>query len=255
VTASATYVYCIVSSSHPPQTTNSASVPGGPPGTGPVRALEIRPGAYLMVSTAPLAQFGEEPLAAKLSDLEWVSRAAVAHDAVTLSFMRADAVVPMKLFTLFTSDERALAEVRAGWKRVAAVIKRLGKHEEWGVRLVFDDARAPKDDQTVSAASGRGYLLAKRQLHSATAKHSAAMRKIAGGVLKTLRPIARDVQQRAVTAPDEGRSRLLLDAAFLVPRAKADRFRKLVETRATKIAADGYALQLTGPWPPYSFVE
>ena len=251
----ATYVYCIVSSSQPLQTTNIAGIPAGPPGTGPVRALEIRPGRYLIVSDAPLSQFGEGALAAKLSDLDWVSRAAVGHEGVTESFMRADAVVPMKLFTLFTSDERALEQVRAGWKRVEAAIRRLSRHEEWGVRLVFDQTRAPQQDQTAGPGSGRDYLVAKRQQHAATAKHSAAMRKIAGDVLKTLRPIARDVQQRAVTTPAESRSRLLLDAAFLVPRAKADRFRKSVEGRAKKIAPAGYALQLTGPWPPYSFVE
>jgi hypothetical protein len=254
VIAGATYVYCIVSSSQPLQTTNPTKIPG-PPGTGPVRALEVRPGKYLMVSTAPLAQFGEAPLSAKLSDLEWVSSAAVAHDAVTESFMRADAVVPMKLFTLFTSDDRALEQIRAGWTRVDAAIRRLTRHDEWVVRLVFDEARAPKEDLNLAAASGRGYLLAKRQHRAATTKHSAAMRKIAGDVLKALRPVAKDIHQRAVTTPEEGRSRLLLDAAFLVPRAKANRFKRLVEARAKKIAPGGYALQATGPWPPYSFVE
>jgi hypothetical protein len=252
VTAGATYVYCIVSSTHPLQT---AKTPAGPPGTRPVRAIEIRPGRYLIVSDAPLDQFGEAPLAAKLSDLDWVSRAAVAHEAVTQSFMSADAVVPMKLFTLFTSDERALEQVRSGWKRVEGVIRRLSRQEEWGVRLVFDETRAPQEDKGPAAASGRGYLLAKRQHHAATAKHSAAMRKIAADVLKTLRPLAREVQQRAVTTPAESRSRLLLDAAFLVPRAKAARFGKSVERYAKKVAPMGYALQLSGPWPPYSFVE
>jgi hypothetical protein len=120
---------------------------------------------------------------------------------------------------------------------------------------VFDETRAPKHDQTLAASSGRNYLVAKRRHHAAAAKQSAAMRKIAGDVLKTLRPLARDVRQRAVTTPEESRSRLLLDAAFLVPRAKADRFRKSVEGRAKTIAPAGYVLQLTGPWPPYSFVE
>jgi hypothetical protein len=250
----ATYVYCIVASSIPLQTTNT-KIPGGPPGTGKVRVLEIRPGRSLIVSDAPLDQFGEGPLAAKLSDLTWVSRAAMAHEAVNECFMTADAVVPMKLFTLFTSDQRALEQVRAGWSRVEGVIRRLNKNQEWGVRLVFDETRAPQEDATAAASSGRGYLIAKRQLRAASAKQSTAMRKIAGDVLKTLRPIARDVQQRAVTAPAEGRSQLLLDAAFLVPRAKADRFRQSVEGRAKKIAPAGYALHLSGPWPPYSFVE
>ena len=253
MSASATYVYCIVSSSQPLKTT---STPAGPPGTLKAHALEIRPGRYAIVSDAPLDEFGEAPLTKRLSDLEWVSRAAVAHDAVTESFMsQADAVVPMKLFTLFTSEDRALEQLRSRWTRVERVIRRLNKHEEWGVRLVFDDSRAPAEEHTAPASSGRGYLMAKRRDRVAKDAHSSTMRKVAGDVLKALRPLARDARRRAVTAPPGSRSRLLLDAAFLVPRAKAARFRSAAERLAKKIAPAGYALQLTGPWPPYSFVD
>lgn len=253
MSASATYVYCIVSSRQPLITT---STPAGLPGAGKARALEIRPGRYAVVSDAPLDRFGEAPLAERLSDLEWVSRAAVAHDAVTESFMsQADAVVPMKLFTLFTSDDRALEQLRSRWTRVEAAIRRLNRHEEWGVRLVFDDSRAPADEPTGAASSGRGYLMAKRRHRAATDAHSSKMRRVAAGVLKALRPFARDTRRRAVTAPPGSRSRLLLDAAFLVPRVKAARFRATTERQAKKIAPAGYALQITGPWPPYSFVD
>jgi len=254
VTPSATYVYCIVSSTQPPTTTNTAA-PGGVPGTGGVRALEIRPQRYAIVSDAPLDQFGERPLTKRLADLEWVSSAAVAHEAVIESFMpQSDAVVPMKLFTLFTTDARAIDQLRAGWTRIEAVIRRLARHEEWGARLVFDVTRAPSES-TPGSASGRGYLLAKRQQRAAAAAHSKKMRRVAGDTLKALRPFARDTRQRAVVTPPDNRSRLLLDAAFLVPRAKAARFRAAAERQAKKIAPAGYALQLTGPWPPYSFVE
>ena len=248
----ATYVYGIVSSQQPLQT---AHVPAGPPGTRTVRVLDIRPHRYLVVSDAPLDVFGEAPLAARLSDLGWVSAAALAHEAVTESFMSADAVVPMKLFTLFTSDERALEQIRAEWTRLERVIERLAKHEEWGVRLVFDESRAPAEDKTLSASSGRGYLMAKRQHHAASTAHTASMRKTAAAVLKTLRPLVRDSRQRPVTTPAESRSVLLLDAAFLVPRPKATRFRTSVERHAKTLASAGYALQLSGPWPAYSFVE
>ena len=248
----ATYVYCIVSSKPPLQTAN---VPAGPPGTRKVRVLDIRPHRYLVVSDAPLDVFGEAPLAARLSDLGWVSGAALAHEAVTESFMSADAVVPMKLFTLFTSDERAIEQIRAEGTRLERVIERLARHEEWGVRLVFDESRAPAEDKTLSASSGRGYLMAKRQHHAASTAHTTSMRKTAADVLKTLRPLVRDSRQRPVTTPAESRSVLLLDAAFLVPRPKATRFRTSVERQARKVAPAGYALQLSGPWPAYSFVE
>jgi hypothetical protein len=253
VSDSATYVYCIVSSSHPLETT---STPAGPPGTRKARALEIRPGRYVVVSDAPLDQFGETPLAKRLADLEWVSRAAVAHEAVTESFMsQADAVVPMKLFTLFTSDDRAIAQLRSRWTRVEPVIRRLNKHEEWGVRLVFDDSRAPADEPGAPASSGRDYLMAKRRSRAAKNASSSKMRKVAGDVLKALRPFARDARRRVVTAPAGSRLHLLLDAALLVPRTKAARFRAAAERQAKKITPAGYALQITGPWPPYSFVD
>ncbi len=248
----ATYVYCIVSSTQPLQTTKR---PAGPPGTRKVRVLDIRPHRYLVVSDAPLDVFGEAPLAAKLSDLGWVSGAALAHEAVTESFMSADAVVPMKLFTLFTSDARALEMIRSEWKRLERVVERLAKHEEWGVRLVFDESRAPAEDKMLSASSGVGYLMAKRQHHAASTAHTTSMRKTAAGVLKILHPLVRDSKQRPVTTPAESRSVLLLDAAFLVPKAKAMRFRTSVERHAKSLVPAGYALQLSGPWPAYSFVE
>ena len=249
----ATYVYCIVSSRQPLSTTATSS---GPPGTGRVRTVEVRPHRYVVMSDAPLDQFGERALAANLSNLDWVSRAAVAHEAVIASFMpQSDAVVPMKLFTLFTSDDRAVEQLRAGWARVERAVRRLTKHEEWGVRLVFDSARAPVDDAPAAVDSGRSYLLTKRREQAATAARSAGMRKIAGDVLKMLRPFARDTRQRPISPPPDSRSRLLVDAAFLVPRGKAARFQASALRQAKKIAPAGYALQITGPWPPYSFVD
>ena len=253
MTAPATYVYCIVSSRKPLST---KATPSGPPGTGRVRTFELRPHRYVVMSDAPLDQFGERALPANLTDLDWVSRAAVAHEAVIASFMpKADAVVPMKLFTLFTSDDRAVEQLRAGWRRVEGVIQRLANHEEWGVRLVFDSTRAPVDATPAVVESGRSYLLTKRREHAASTGRSAGMRKTAGEVLTALRPFARDTRQRPITPPADSRGRLLVDAAFLVPRAKAARFQTSAARQAKKIAPAGYALQITGPWPPYSFVD
>ena len=62
------------------------------------------------------------------------------------------------------------------------------------------------------------------------------------------------VRRSATELPVQG-GPLLLDAAFLVPRTRADRFRRIVARRAKDLAADGYRVTLTGPWPPYSFVR
>ena len=48
---------------------------------------------------------------------------------------------------------------------------------------------------------------------------------------------------------------LLLDAAFLVPRSRTASFRGSAAKEARTLAPHGYTVTLTGPWPPYSFVQ
>ena len=58
--------------------------------------------------------------------------------AAAVLFIAAPAVVPMKLFTIFTSDARALDHIARERSRIDAVLKRVTNHLEWGVRVVLD---------------------------------------------------------------------------------------------------------------------
>ena len=48
---------------------------------------------------------------------------------------------------------------------------------------------------------------------------------------------------------------LLLDAAFLVPRSRSAQFRALVGRQSKALASHGYQLTMSGPWPPYTFIQ
>ena len=245
-----TYVYCVVASRRRPLIGKVA----GPPGTRAPRLLEVHPNRYLIVSDAPLQSFGEAPLARRLSNLDWVSRAAVAHDAVVERFINADAVLPMKVFTIFTSDERALAQTRSDWERIEALLRGMTGLVEWGLRLMFDQRKAPVTATASRAASGRHYLLAKRRHHTAAVAQTRLLRQRTAGVVTALTAISRDVRQRPLTTTGASGSRLLLDAAFLVPRTRERRFRAAVAQQTRRLAPEGYAVHLSGPWPPYSFI-
>ena len=134
-----TYLYCLVQASRRPQL---RSVPPGLPGAGPVRLLEGGRGLWLVVADAPEAHYGEAAIASGLQNMEWVSRRALGHEAVVESFLGAAAVLPMQLFTLFTSDERALAHVNKDRRRIDKVLQRVAGQHEWGVRLTWDEQRA-----------------------------------------------------------------------------------------------------------------
>ena len=227
MTARGTYAYCIVASARRPPLTG---VPKGLPGMGPVRWLDVDRTLFLAVADAPLDRYGEEAIHRGLSDLQWVSRVAVAHDAVVAAFSSADAVLPMKLFTIFTSDERAIAHVRGERRRIAAVVKRVAGHQEWGARVVLSRkgpaAAAPVKPRAAAAASGVAYLSRKKADRDAAADLAARAHEAAAGVFKTLSTRSRLARKRADGESPQGGS-LLLDASFLVPRSRAASFKTL----------------------------
>jgi hypothetical protein len=50
--------------------------------------LDLDRGLFLVVADAPLARYGDDAIQRGLSDLDWVSRAAVAHEGVVESSSR-----------------------------------------------------------------------------------------------------------------------------------------------------------------------
>ena len=189
-----------------------------------------------------------------------MSRAAVAHEAVVESFIGETAVLPMKLFTIFTSDERALEHVRAERRRIAAVVKRVANHQEWGVRVVLDRERAaaaaPKK-KTAPAGRSSGVAYLARRKRSATRWWSwrRNARETVAALYDRLAARSRLAKRRlASELPAQG-GPLLLDAAFLVPRARAASFRGAGVARGARARAARLRLTFSGPWPPYPFVQ
>jgi Gas vesicle synthesis protein GvpL/GvpF len=256
MTAKGTYVYCVISSVRPPRLTRA---PRGLPGTGAVRLLDVDRSMHAVVTDVPLEEYGEESINAHLSDLDWVSRAAVAHERVVEHFIDARAVLPMKLFTIFTDDDRALQHLRADRQRLAGMVKRVANHQELGVRVLLDRARASAAPAAAKGratrTSGLAYLSNKKAQRDAAAELASRAQTTVTDLYDRLAGNATLARRRSPSEmPVQGGS-LLIDAAFLVPRSRAASFRSLVAREARKLAPQGYAVVMTGPWPPYTFVR
>ncbi|MET0551780.1 MAG: GvpL/GvpF family gas vesicle protein [Vicinamibacteria bacterium] len=245
--SAATYAYGLLERAAAPAV---AKAPAGPPGLGPLRALPVREGLWLLVAAAPLARYGAEAIDRGLQDLDWVSRCALGHERVVESFLGAGTLLPMKLFTLFTGDEAALARAREDPPRVARLLRRLRGKSEWGVRLRRSGA-APVARAAKPAKSGREFLqrkLAERTVRRGT---TAEDRGAADRVFRELKRATAAAVRKPI-ADDAGR--LLLDAVFLATGAEASALRRAVAARARAVRAEGLELVLTGPWPAYHFL-
>jgi Gas vesicle synthesis protein GvpL/GvpF len=250
-----TYVYCVVAADRRPRLTR---VPAGLPGAGPVRLLDVGKGLFMAVADLPLDRYGESAINKGLADLDWVSRVAVAHEAVVESFIAAVAVLPMKLFTIFTTDDRALDHVRAQRPRIAALVKRVANQQEWGIRVVLDRTLAaalPKKKAPARAGSGVSYLAQKKAQRDSSRELASRARETVAGLFERLAARSGDAKRRAASELPAQGGPLLLDAAFLVPRARSTAFKALAARESRTLARQGYGLTVSGPWPPYTFVQ
>ena len=118
---------------------------------GAPRAVAVAPGLWLVVADAPLDRYGAVAIDRRLHDLDWVSACALAHEAMVEHVARLGTVVPMKLFTLFTTDARALAHVRRRRRALAQVIRRIAGRQEWGVRIRAEATAARRDGRPPAA--------------------------------------------------------------------------------------------------------
>jgi hypothetical protein len=227
---------------------------------GPLRVLDVGRGLWLVVADAPLDRYGEDAINRKLSDLDWVSRAAIAHEAVVESFTSQRALLPMKLFTIFTSDDRAVDHVRHDRPRIELLVKRVTNHQEWGVRVTrprpeSKPAGARRTPVSKSARTGLNYLSRKKSERDAAAELAQRARETVGNLYERLSARSTLARRRlGRDLPVQG-GPLLLDAAFLVSRSRVSAFRALAGREARRLARDGYRIALTGPWPPYTFVK
>ncbi|HEX9669146.1 MAG TPA: GvpL/GvpF family gas vesicle protein [Thermoanaerobaculia bacterium] len=254
----ATYVYALLRSQAAPAT---GGAPAGLPGLSAPRALDAGGGLWLVAADAPLPDYGADEIGRRLEDLSWVSTCALAHERMVEHFGAAATLVPMKLFTLFAGDARAVEHIGGERGRLARLLDRIEGCREWGVRVLFDEAaaRAALDAEGnggegggPSGGAGTAFLQQKKRQRQAARTLAARAGAAAEELFAALAARARDAVRRDPPAAEVA-ARLLLDAAFLVPEEAAAAFEEEVGRGAEALRRLGGDVTLTGPWPAYNF--
>jgi Gas vesicle synthesis protein GvpL/GvpF len=248
--ATAAYVYCVVRSARKPAV---ARIPPGVPGADTPVVEKLGNGLWLVTASVPLDRYGSEPLDASLRDFEWVAQIALAHEAVVEYFVRSKTtVIPTKLFTMFSNRDRAVAEMQARRGDLERVFERIEGCEEWGVRVTRRETRAGAR-RPAQPRTGAAFLAARKQARDQARDAVRAAAEAADVAFDSLSEIARARKRR--TDETAGAAPPLLDAAFLVPARRRARFHAVAERLAKDVAKSGARMTLTGPWPPYNFID
>jgi hypothetical protein len=230
-------------------------------GGGPARPVEAA-GLMAIVEDVALDTCGESALRRNLEDLAWLEAAARAHHRVIDAVGQLAPVVPMRLATVYSDDAgvRTVLAVRGADFRQS--LRRIGTRREWGVKAYevpppSETGAAPGGAAAGPAAAGAGtgaaYLQRRRrQLSAHQDAHRAAVQS-AQQVHGELSRLAAENRMHAPQAPQltGTRERMILNAAYLLDDGRGDDFAAAVSALAEQ--HPGVRLELTGPWPPYSF--
>jgi hypothetical protein len=212
-------------------------------------------GLSAAAGTVPMAEFGDEALRHNLEDLAWLEGVARRHHEVIESVGHGNPVVPMRLATVYHSDDGVTAMLGSRHDDLAAALARVSGRDEWGVKVyVARRASAPGEpDGTAPASSGAAYLRRRKSELSASedARRSAAAS--AEEIHAVISGLAAAALLRPPQAPQlSGQTgQMIMNSTYLVDAGSADRLRETAESLAGQHRA--VRLELTGPWPPYSF--
>ncbi len=169
--------------------------------------------------------------------------AVMAFEAVVEWFLsRCRSLVPVRFGSVLPDDEAAARALRERAPEYQRLLQRLSDTFEIGIRILPVKVPEPPAPPA-TAQSGAAWLEQRREYfrkRDAAVSHfdavSAQLRsELAGAFLRT----------REEAKPE------MLSLYFLVARHQADSFLE----RATGVILPGFRLLVSGPWPPYNFVD
>lgn len=207
-------------------------------------------------------EFSQEVIDRRAGDLEWLGAIGYRHQAVVSELMKLTAIVPLRAFTLFSSEDALRSYLHDQGELLSKVLERLGGKQEWTLQLQFDPARwsesvASRVDslrelqsEIESAQPGRAFLLRKKLDDEKKRSSKAAEQSV---VAEIERLVLDKLRCETVAETRERRDGAFPQINVLITRDEESILQELHSELTARYEAEGVTLGLTGPWPPYTF--
>ncbi|GAA2854606.1 GvpL/GvpF family gas vesicle protein [Pseudonocardia halophobica] len=226
--------------------------PAGPGVDGESPRLVVEGPLVAVVGTVREEEFDEAALARAMEDLARIERLARAHHAVIVEAAAAEPTAPLRLATVYRDDEAVARMLRERAVEFGAVLERVRDRREWGVKVYVDaKPEAPVEAPASSDRPGTSYLLRRRADRDRGAQARERARAVADRLDEGLAQVAAGSHRmKPQDARLSGREQeMVLNATYLVDTDGEDEFRAALAA----VEAEGATVELTGPWPPFSF--
>jgi hypothetical protein len=242
-----------------------AEAPRGIAGIGgsTVRLLDLG-SVKAVISAVPADVYDPDRIDERIQDLKWVSEQGVAHEGVVAWFVDNSEILPVSLFTMYSTAEALKESAMPRAAELTAEIERLRDKREWDLKISFKESEVERHANTLSAriaqmdrelaaaTPGKRYLLEKKRAEVLKGETRRAAQTLADEAYETLR--AHTVAARTLPIPRSGDALpVILHAAFLVHRRYEPALMQAFEQEGRRLERVGVELRFSGPWAPYRF--
>ena len=208
--------------------------------------------------------FSQEAIDRRANDLEWLGAIGYRHQAVVGDLMKQTALVPLRAFTLFSSEGALRTYLEENAELLAKALERLDGKQEWTLRIELEPSkwsdaltdRVPSlrsmHEQIAAAPPGKAFLLRKKlddeRKRASRVAEEELVAELEQAVLEKLR------------CETVAESRARRDGAFpqinvLINRDEESLLQELHGELTARYGREGVTLGMTGPWPPYTFAN
>lgn len=219
-----------------------------------------------IVSKVPLDEFGEGKLQENLQDIKWVEKYTRSYDEITQNLFSQTTFIPVRFGTVYLNKERVKQGISNYKDQVIKLIDKLKGKIELGVKFLLDrkklqEALSINDLEAADLNSkiqcetpGKAHFLKKKFETLLDKKVDKWSSDISHNLLNSLKGISNDIQLLSLQ-PREGTNKMFLNVACLLSSDKLNWFKEMLQNIMSQESFDCINCEITGPWPPYSFVR
>lgn len=233
---------------------------GGSPEFGSVEES----GLCAIYSSVSREEFSQEEIDRRATDMEWLGAIGYRHQDVVAALAKQTPIVPLRAFTLFSSEDALRDYLERDGELLANVLGRIGQKQEWTLRIEFDAQKwsgalahrvaslKSLEDEIDSAAPGRAFLLRKKLDDERKKASREAEQQLVGEIE---RAIVERLACDAIAELREQRGGAFPQINVLIERDEEARLQQLHAELMDRYEPEGVAVEVTGPWPPYTFAH
>lgn len=220
-----------------------------------------------VIGRVPIEEFIGAEAESRMQDLAWVGPRACRHEDVIEEIIHHSPVLPARFGTIFSSPEALEKYLKENYPVISKFLDYVDDKEEWGVRGLmarekvkenhFPNLLIEQERSLSSLPPGRRYFQEKRLQMDLEKKVNLWLEEVLGKVRDHLSDLATDyVERKVLSRTATGLEKdMIANWAFLVPQKAFGTFQARIAAYNFEYDPGGLVFELSGPWPPYSFLQ